>query len=143
MSQLRVRVVLAVTCLLAALALAACGQGGSGTPGYGGSPARPTPSTTAAPGTVVEVKATDFALALDRTKFAPGRYTFVEKDEGQVPHSLSISGPGLQQTATAAVISPGEETRLTVDLQAGTYDLWCPVDGHRARGMETHIQVMP
>jgi uncharacterized cupredoxin-like copper-binding protein len=40
------------------------------------------------------------------------------------------------------VIDPGgaDET-LTVTLQAGTYELWCPVGSHREQGMETTITV--
>ena len=33
----------------------------------------------------------------------------------------------------------GEEVSMTVDLQAGTYKIWCPVRDHEARGMVTEI----
>ncbi|HEX2498493.1 MAG TPA: plastocyanin/azurin family copper-binding protein [Actinomycetes bacterium] len=43
-----------------------------------------------------------------------------------------------QETDT---LSPGDSGQLTVDLQAGTYELYCPVGGHRGLGMETEITV--
>jgi uncharacterized cupredoxin-like copper-binding protein len=30
---------------------------------------------------------------------------------------------------------------MTVTLQKGTYEVYCPVDGHKERGMQTKITV--
>jgi plastocyanin len=57
-----------------------------------------------------------------------------------VGHALAITGPGVPATRTD-VLSPGGTAQLTVTLQAGSYELWCPVDGHKGLGMDTHIQV--
>jgi uncharacterized cupredoxin-like copper-binding protein len=36
---------------------------------------------------------------------------------------------------------PGQTVSVTVDLQPGTYEMWCPVMDHRGQGMTTTITV--
>lgn len=122
-------------------AAAACSSGG----GSDGGSATPTPppgsggnGTSAV--TTVTVGETEYALHLSQSAFTPGHYQFVVDDQGHMQHSLAISGPGVngQQTST---LDPGQSARLDVTLQPGTYQLWCPVDGHRELGMSTTITV--
>lgn len=82
----------------------------------------------------------EFSLTLSRTAFTVGTYTFVATDVGQVAHALAISGPGVSTTQTDT-ISPGGSARLTVTLEPGSYELWCPVGDHKGLGMDTHITV--
>jgi uncharacterized cupredoxin-like copper-binding protein len=89
---------------------------------------------------VVTVTETEYALQLSQTSFKPGTYTFMAKDAGHVSHALAISGPGVP-TAQTSTIGPGSSANLTVTLQKGSYELWCPVDSHKGLGMDTHIQV--
>jgi uncharacterized cupredoxin-like copper-binding protein len=35
----------------------------------------------------------------------------------------------------------GQSASLPVDLQPGTYEIWCPVGEHKAKGMTTTITV--
>ena len=35
----------------------------------------------------------------------------------------------------------GETSEATVDLKAGEYEYYCPVDGHKAGGMEGTLTV--
>ncbi|WP_052441310.1 hypothetical protein [Streptacidiphilus anmyonensis] len=90
--------------------------------------------------TTVTVTETEYALHLSQSSFAPGSYTFVAKDDGHVSHALAISGPGVPTTQTST-LDPGGSANLTVTLQKGSYELWCPVDSHKSLGMDTHIQV--
>jgi uncharacterized cupredoxin-like copper-binding protein len=128
------------------LALAGCG-GGSGS----SSPPAATTSASAAPtasatssaggqGTTVLAEEVDFKINLSMTAFKPGTYTFVVRNSGQATHALEIEGPGVEERKTDTV-SPGASTMLTVTLQKGRYELYCPVDGHKGLGMETHITV--
>ena len=96
--------------------------------------------TAAGGGTTVTVSESEFSLHVSQTAFPPGKYSFTAKNTGQVSHAVAISGPGVPTTQTAA-IDPGGSAELTVTLQKGSYELWCPVDGHRSLGMDTHIQV--
>ncbi len=90
--------------------------------------------------TVVKAVETDFHIALSKSTFSPGRYTFVAQNKGGVTHSLEISGPGLSN-AKAKSISPGHSAKLTVTFKKGAYDIFCPVPGHKAMGMNVNIVV--
>ena len=61
-------------------------------------------------------------------------------NDGQTTHALEVEGPG-EEVETDA-LAPGESADLTVDLtQPGTYEMYCPIDGHRDQGMEGEITV--
>jgi len=90
--------------------------------------------------TVVKAVETDFHIALSKSTFSPGKYTFVAQNKGQVTHSLEITGPGLSN-AKAKNISPGHSTKLTVTFKKGAYDIFCPIPGHKALGMNVNIVV--
>ena len=38
-------------------------------------------------------------------------------------------------------LRPGSTERLTVELQQGRYELYCPVGNHKDRGMKVEITV--
>ncbi|MGH3852018.1 MAG: hypothetical protein ACRDR6_00665 [Pseudonocardiaceae bacterium] len=84
---------------------------------------------------------TDFHLALSDSTLAPGIYTFLATNGGNDEHSIEIDGPGVSDQRIPGVVEPGHSASLTVTLQSGSYDMYCPVDGHRAMGMETHFTV--
>lgn len=119
--------------------LAACGStpAGPGAPsGAGQSSAAGSP----APGGTVTVDMTEFKLALSQPTFTPGTYTFVAKNSGTTLHVLEIDGPGVSDQKSKGV-QPGQSASLTVTLQNGSYEIYCPVDGHRSMGMDTKIMV--
>jgi uncharacterized cupredoxin-like copper-binding protein len=140
-------VLYAVTLLaVAVVALSACGSSKSSTSSTttattntGGPTNTGAPTTPAPTGTQVTVAETEFHLTLSTTTFTAGTYTIVADNKGTVEHSLAIKGPGV--SATTTLLSPGQTADLHVTLQAGSYELWCPVDGHKALGMDTHITV--
>jgi uncharacterized cupredoxin-like copper-binding protein len=128
------------------LALTGCG-GKNNNPSSAPATTTASPAPTAAAtsggggqGTVVTVDEVDFKLNLSTTTFEPGTYTFVAKNTGQSTHALEIDGPGVADKKSDT-IAPGASTMLTVTLQKGSYELYCPVDGHKALGMDTHITV--
>ena len=120
--------------LLAVAALAA-----AGTVGAAGVVTAAPAGARAKPITVIAIE-TEFHIALSKKTFTPGRYTFVAKDKGQLTHALTITGPGLRN-ATTKNIGPGQSTTLTVTLRKGTYDVYCPVPGHRMLGMNLNLVV--
>ena len=125
----------------------ACGGGTSSSPGPTSTAPTSAPAPAPAPAnnggqvsaappgatTTVMVKMTDFHLALSTQTFAPGTYSFVAANDGHTVHSLEIDGPG--------VVAVGQSATLTVTLRGGSYEIYCPVDGHKAMGMDTHITV--
>jgi uncharacterized cupredoxin-like copper-binding protein len=88
----------------------------------------------------VEVRETEFRLepaeiTLDR----PGTYAFRAVNDGDVTHALEIEGGGIEEET--AEIGPGESAVLEVNLDPGTYVLYCPVGDHKERGMDSTVTV--
>jgi uncharacterized cupredoxin-like copper-binding protein len=100
--------------------------------------ARPASATSST--TTVKAVETDFHIKLSKTAFTAGNYVFVVQNKGQTTHALAITGPGLSK-ATSRNIQPGQSTRLTVTFKKGAYDIFCPVPGHKALGMNMNISV--
>ena len=55
-------------------------------------------------------------------------------------HNFAIEGNGLSQKL-ASDLPRGDTTDLSVDLKPGTYTIYCPVDGHRGKGMQRTLTV--
>lgn len=136
----RARWLLGVGTLICAAGLAtACGATTTAAPPPASAAASGT--STAGQATVVPVRMTEFRLALPTQTFAPGTYTFNAINAGQVVHAIEIDGPGVDDQRTQGVVRPGQSAALTVTLQPGTYEMYCPVDGHKAMGMDLHFTV--
>jgi plastocyanin len=90
--------------------------------------------------TTVKAVETDFHIALSKKTFTPGKYTFLAQNKGQTTHALQITGPGLKNAKTKN-FSPGQSAKLTVTFKSGRYDIFCPVPGHKALGMNVNIVV--
>lgn len=126
---------LALLVLLAALA-AGCGgkSGGSKTVAASG-------GGSGGGGQTIQVKESEYKLTPSSfTVSKPGTVTFQVTNAGQMGHALEVEGSGVEQKTST--ISPGSSAKLTVDLSKnGTYEVYCPIDGHRAMGMEAKLVV--
>jgi uncharacterized cupredoxin-like copper-binding protein len=124
---------LALLVLLPALA-AGCGgkSGGSKTVAASGG---------SGGGQTIQVKESEYKLTPSSfTVSKPGTVTFQVTNAGQMGHALEVEGNGVEQKTST--ISPGSSAKLTVDLSKnGTYEVYCPIDGHRAMGMEAKLVV--
>lgn len=127
-----------VTAVVFALLLGACGSS-SDTNTPAASPAASTPAA-AGGGTTVAVVEKEFSITPSQTTFAPGTYTFTVQNQGSFPHNLIVEGPGVDKKKSA-LMKGGESSSVTVDLQAGTYELWCGVPTHKDKGMTMKITV--
>jgi plastocyanin len=81
----------------------------------------------------VEVSATDFAFDPAEISADPGEITFALTNDGENPHALEIEGEGVDESSDT--IDAGDTTDLTVELEEGTYEIYCPVGDHKDRGM--------
>ena len=61
-------------------------------------------------------------------------------NKGQTTHALMITGPGIKMAMTKD-IQPGQSATLAVMLKKGAYDIFCPIPGHKALGMNVNINV--
>jgi uncharacterized cupredoxin-like copper-binding protein len=107
-----------------------------------GSLAIASPAAAArAKSTTVTAVETDFHIKLSKSSFKPGTYVFVAENKGQTTHALEITGPGLHSPHTKD-INPGQTTKLKVTFKAGRYDIFCPIPGHKALGMNLNVVVV-
>jgi plastocyanin len=67
-----------------------------------------------------------------------GSVTIKLVNQSDIPHAVEVEGNGVEEESETVT---GADTELTVDLKAGEYTFYCPVDGHRAQGMEGTLTV--
>lgn len=112
------------------LALSACGGSSSGSGTGAGSILQ-----------TIKISEKEFSLTPSTASLAkPGTYEFDISNDGTVTHSFEVEGNGVEQKA--ADIQAGSTTTLRVDLtKAGSYEMYCPIDGHKQQGMKGTITV--
>jgi plastocyanin len=91
-------------------------------------------------GETLDVSLVDFAIEPPDATVEAGSVTFAVTNDGTSPHNLEIEGNGVEEELPAD-LSGGESGELTVDLQPGTYEWYCPVGNHAAMGMEGELTV--
>jgi plastocyanin len=117
--------------LLAVLVSAGCGSDDNG---------ETTGDTGAAGGESVALTATEYKFdPADVTVDAAGKVTFTVTNDGQETHALEVEGDDVEEETDS--IAAGDSGTLTVDLEPGEYELYCPIDGHREQGMEGKLVV--
>jgi uncharacterized cupredoxin-like copper-binding protein len=87
----------------------------------------------------VEVKLTEYKIEMPASVSA-GATTFTVTNTGKETHGFEIEGNGIEK-ALKARLKKGESGSLQVDLKPGTYKVYCPVFGHKGRGMSLDLTV--
>jgi plastocyanin len=110
------------------LLLAACG-GGSGT-SAGGAVQR-----------TIQISEKEYSLTPGIvTVSKTGTYEFRVTNNGKIAHALEVEGNGVEEKI--GDIQPGASATLRVTLtKDGSYELYCPIDGHRGQGMKGTVTV--
>jgi uncharacterized cupredoxin-like copper-binding protein len=149
------RLLTSVTVLAAAGALiAGCGGGSSSSSGgggggaYGGStPAKTTAAAApaASSGSKLALKAVEsgglsFNPKALTAKAGTVTITMDNPSGDNQPHAISVQGPG-GVAASGQIAQPGSTSQVSVKLKPGKYTFYCPVDGHRAAGMQGTLTV--
>jgi len=107
-----------------------------------------TPPQTAMPSTraggsatapTIDVQLTEYEIRMPDSLTA-GPQHFRISNGGKQTHNFVIEGPGISQKL-ASDLSRGDTTEMTVNLPAGSYTIYCPVDGHRGKGMQRTVVV--
>jgi plastocyanin len=145
---------LILAAVLASLALIAAGCGGddnndsssssdsSGSSGNGGG-ATSESSGGGGGGGATKLKLTadpSGALKFDKTSLSakPGKVTITMDNPSSTPHAVEVEGNGVEEETKTLTKGTAD---VTVDLKAGKYEFYCPVDGHRQAGMEGTLTV--
>jgi uncharacterized cupredoxin-like copper-binding protein len=117
------------------------GCGGSG--GSKGNAASTENSVSSGGGVImtVTVHETEYKLNPNTISLSkPGTYAFNAVNDGTTAHALEVEGNGVEQKISE--IAPGKSSTLKVTLpKKGTYEIYCPVDGHKALGMKGTVTV--
>jgi uncharacterized cupredoxin-like copper-binding protein len=125
-------------------------SGGGG--GYGSSSSSAA-TKSGAPGEVIKtviIKESEFKLSPSSVTLSkPGTYTFKAENKGSIQHSLEIDGEGVKskggevgKAKLEPYLDPGQSGVLTLTFQKpGTYEMYCPVIGHRLAGMKGSVVV--
>jgi len=79
----------------------------------------------------------------------PGTYAFKAENKGSTQHSLEIDGEGVKskggevgKAKLEPYLDSGQSGVLTLTFQKpGTYEMYCPVIGHRLAGMKGSVVV--
>jgi plastocyanin len=114
-----------------ALLLAACG-GTSGT------------SSSSAGGAVlqtIQISEKEYSLTPGKITVAKtGTYELKATNDGTITHGLEIEGNGVEEKT--GDVAPGSTATLRVNLSKdGSYEIYCPIDGHRGQGMAGTLAV--
>jgi uncharacterized cupredoxin-like copper-binding protein len=130
-----------IAVVLILVGVVGCGAGGGSAGGGGGAEDAQAPSgAKESVLKTIRVKETEFALKpAEITLEKPGTYLFKAVNSGGTVHALEVEGQGIEEETEE--IQPGQSAELKVKLEAGTYELYCPVDGHKEEGMEGKIIV--
>ncbi len=110
------------------------------------------PTTTPEPEpNAVSITATDrttpYGYAPSRKIVKAGELTVQLINKGEDEHDMDMEKVGPGGTPEGPILtmtsapSGGQSTPTTVDVEAGTYRMWCTLPGHAAKGMEATIEV--
>jgi plastocyanin len=69
-----------------------------------------------------------------------GSVTLDMTNPASVPHAIAVKGNGVKKAGPPAT-TQGSSSSITVKLKPGTYEFYCPVDGHEQAGMKGTLTV--
>ncbi|HCA46719.1 MAG TPA: hypothetical protein DEP45_04970 [Armatimonadetes bacterium] len=69
-----------------------------------------------------------------------GPTTFEVTNSGQMLHNFEIEGRGIEEELESD-LTAGQSGTLSVDLQPGAYEVYCPVANHADQGMRMTLTV--
>jgi plastocyanin len=81
----------------------------------------------------INAKSQGFKFNRKTVRLRHGKVAFVMKNPSQFPHAIAVEGHGIDKDGKT--VTKGGTSRVTVTLKKGRYVFYCPVDGHRQRGM--------
>jgi uncharacterized cupredoxin-like copper-binding protein len=104
--------------------------------------ALPAAAQGAAP---VKVSEKEFAITgIPKTLKHGVRYTIALRDTGTLAHDLLFDGKGVDDVGihNRKPVAPGGSAHFTITFpKAGTYEFYCAIKGHAAKGMKGKVKV--
>ena len=131
---------LALSLVIVPLALAACGEDSEDTTTSATeTSATTTEASSGGEGGSVSISETEFALDPSDATSGAGAVSFDVTNDGQIPHNLEVEGNGVEEVTET--IEPGGSATLDVELEPGTYKIYCSIGDHEAQGMVGELTV--
>lgn len=126
-----------------ALVLAAAAAGALGLAACGSSDDEGEDNAAPGGGQVLTISETEYSLDPSSLEVdSTGEVTIRVTNDGSEVHSLEVENEDAGIEEETEDIQPGESADLTVNLSAdGSYEIYCPIDDHRERGMEGTLTV--
>lgn len=90
-------------------------------------------------GATIEISETEYALEPSEASAAAGQVTFTVTNDGEIPHNLEVEGDGVEEVTET--IEAGGSDELTLELEPGTYEIYCSIADHQEQGMEGELTV--
>jgi uncharacterized cupredoxin-like copper-binding protein len=89
----------------------------------------------------IRISEKEFSLTPAKVSVSgPGTYAFKAVNNGTTAHALEIEGNGVEQKT--AEIQPRSTATLQVTFSKdGSYEMYCPIDGHKQQGMKGTVVV--
>ena len=103
------------------------------------STAASTTESSSGGGESVDISETEFKLDPSDPTAKAGSVTFAVSNDGGTVHDLEIQGNGVEESTDP--IESGASDELTVDLEPGTYKIYCNIGDHEAQGMVGELTV--
>jgi plastocyanin len=81
------------------------------------------------------------ALKFDKSSLTAkaGKVTIVMDNPSSLPHAIEVEGKGME--IKGDTVTKGGVSKASGTLKPGTYEFYCPVDGHKAAGMKGTLTV--
>jgi len=91
---------------------------------------------------VIKVNLKEWELGFKTVTVRGEKARFEISNNGTTTHGFELEGKigGKKFEVAAPPLKPGEKTSLTVALPKGSYEVYCPVDGHEDRGMKGAVR---
>jgi hypothetical protein len=85
------------------------------------------------------VELSEYAIRMP-TSIPPGKHSFRVMNAGTEKHNFEIEGNGVE-VKLPFDLTRGDMKTIDVSLKPGTYEVYCPVDDHKGKGMKTTLTV--
>ena len=123
-----------------ALGLAACGDDDDESASTGTTTEEQTTTPSGPAGQTVNISETEFKITPAQLNLQKGgSVEFKVTNDGGTTHALEVE-QGETEFETED-IAPGSSATLKADLQPGEYELYCPIDDHKGKGMTATLTV--
>lgn len=103
----------------------------------------PKPPTTTFPTTRLSVRADEYSLTLSSNPVAAGDALVELANAGEDPHNIRVVplGDDAHPVATFPLTPAAARSKVRFKLTAGSYEVYCTLLDHRARGMDAVLTV--